>query len=140
MAKKTQLTMEFMVIMTIMFLIFSAFSVVMLNQILEIKKEKTWNQLKELGDAIKSEVDIAASVENGYKRSFDIPGKIDGRAYEIDILSEVIGNKSSIVISFINSTGFESYYTTVPINVMGKIYVGGNNITKNSTTICLNKC
>lgn len=132
--------MEFMTIVTIMFFIFSVFSVIIINRIAEKKKEKSWIELKTLGEDLKLELDIASAVENGYHRTFWIPLRVDSKAYNVSILQEYGSNKSVLAIYFLNFSLSESYYLTVPANILGEILKGNNNLSKINGTICLNKC
>jgi len=136
--KRAQLSVELMSIITIMFFIFSIFSILVFNRIADMKKEQSFNHLKVVTGNLKTEIDIAESVENGYRREFWLPSKIENYNYNISILSQPGANKSLLVIRFLNYSNTELYYVSIPRNVTGVVYPGMNNITKYNDEICLN--
>tara|TARA_Y100000031_G_scaffold25122_1_gene26962 strand:- start:13638 stop:14102 length:465 start_codon:yes stop_codon:yes gene_type:complete len=79
--KKTQISMEFMLLITFMLFFFIVFFGVVQYRMAEATSTKEMLLLREVGDYVKNEISLAATVEDGYERTFETPIDVVGREY-----------------------------------------------------------
>lgn len=127
--KKSQSSMEFFTLIGLAFLAAAMIIAVSAKEMREFKDNSDFALIKDLGFKLQKEIGIAAYVEDGYKRTFTIPDKLEGALnYSI-----VTGN-SSIAIT----TSKTSFSVRIPITY-GNFTKGTNIIERISDKIYVNK-
>ena len=127
MHSKSQVSFEFFIFVGLAFLIAIAFSLASLEQLQDFRIEKEGEAVKDLALKLQKEVLIAASVEEGYVRVFEIPGKLDNIDYFLTV------QNSTIIIE--SKNGF--YALSIP-KVTGNLTKGSNKINKTGGVIHIN--
>ena len=140
--KKAQSSIEVALLIGFMFLTFNIFLLVIAQRMVDVQNQKDRQLIDDIGSVIEGEIELAAGVEDGYSRTFEIPRTLKGINYSVRLInSSTMGtNYSEIVLKYIDFT--KTHYTVkkLPKNVEGSIHKGENNITKENGTICLNTC
>ena len=85
--KKTQISMEFVLLVTFMLFVFIVFFSVVQYRLAEATHEKELELLKQVGESIRNELTLAANVEDGYERTFIVPENVIGRDYDIYLIN-----------------------------------------------------
>ena len=83
--KKAQISFEFIMIFTLILAAVIGFIVIINSRLSDISEQQEDLLMKNLANNIKSEVILASSVNNNYFRRFEVPVKISGRNYRIDL-------------------------------------------------------
>lgn len=128
MNSKAQVSAEFFVFLGLAFLIAIAFEIASLDQLNDFRAQKENEAVKDLALKLQKEVLIAATVEDGYVRVFDIPDKIDGFNYSLTTL-----NNHTITVQSKNSL----YIVSIP-KAIGNMSKGYNVINKTGGVIYVN--
>src|SRR3989338_10855359 len=76
--EKAQSSMEFFMLIGLAFLATTIFLAASANEVNEFSNNKKFFLVRDLALKLQKEATIAASVEEGYERSFKIPDKLDG--------------------------------------------------------------
>lgn len=126
--QKSQTSMEFLFLIVIAFMVSLIFTAVSLEQQNEINFQKEYLLLKDLGLKIQGEILLAANVEDGYSRKFNIPAKLENFDYDI-----IISNYTLLAVESKNHL----FAVRIP-SVNGTIIKGNNLITKNNGNIKIN--
>lgn len=122
-----QISAEFFILLSIGLLIAIGFEIASLNQLREFRIQKENEMIKDVALKLQKELFIAASVEDGYVRTFQIPDKLDAINYSITTANATI---------FVQSKqGF--YVVTIP-SIVGNVSKGTNVINKSSGVIYVN--
>jgi|TARA_Y100000310_G_scaffold115276_1_gene113845 uncharacterized protein YpmS len=131
MSKKTnaQFAIEFVVLIAFMFLIFLGFTAVITSKILEAKENERQKIAEDIAALVTSEIDLAKSVNNGYSRTFNLPGRIEGSDYSIQII-----DNRELVVNYLD----KEYVSFLQVNVIGTIDLGTNIIEKNDNIVYIN--
>lgn len=119
MHKKSQSFMEFFALVGLAFLATILFAAIAVNEVKEFSDKKEFLMIKDLSLRLQKEVAIAASVEDGYERSFALDDKLEGRVDYFMIVTNTSININSSKAAF---------SARIPL-----IY--GKNFTKGSNTI-----
>jgi len=117
---KAQSSMEFFILVGLAFvavIFFVGFSV---NEVREFRDAKEFFLIKDLALKLQKEVGIAASVEDGYERSFTLPDKLENI---VDYFITIRNNTLTI-----NSS--KTVFSVAIVNVTGDFTKGSNNIEK----------
>ncbi|MBD3249220.1 hypothetical protein GF336_04195 [Candidatus Woesearchaeota archaeon] len=125
---KAQVSMEFVFLVSLAFMIMTVFIASTRSEFDELRSEEERTLVRDVGMMAHSELVIASNVEDGYRRIFDIPEKLD-ESIEYDI---EISNNTLLVYT----DDYESVFN-VP-SVTGQIQKGNNRINKTGGTIYLN--
>ena len=134
MRTRAQSSVEFALVVTIVGIVFSVFIVFFNARIVDVQQQKNYALLEDVGKVIKSEIDLASVVENGYVRTFYLPEDLSGMDYKISYKngSTLHANYSFVVIEFEDkdvSTGNYIFFLTP--NLTGDFVRGEENtITK----------
>jgi len=138
---KAQSAIESAVVISFMLLIFTMFLLIVTNRYVEIQEQKDRELIKDVGEVVKNEIDLALMAENGYFRSFDLPRDLRDKEYLINLstASQLKANFSELSIKYFNRSKEFEHVLTLPKNIEGKINKGKNNISKQQGMICLNK-
>jgi hypothetical protein len=119
--------MEFLTAMGIALLFFTLFFLAINYDTQEKRIEKEGKIVNNLAMSIKKEIDIASSTQEGYIREFNVPNKILGNNYEIQIVGNHIYIKS------------DNKAMSLKIKeVIGEIQKGANIIKKTKEGVYLN--
>lgn len=127
MVSKAQISAEFFVFIGLAFLIAIAFEIASLDQLNEFRAQKESEAVKDLALKLQKEVLVAATVEDGYVRVFEIPDKIDSINYSLTIKNYTITVQSK--------NGF--YIVPIP-RAIGNLTKGINTINKTGGRIYIN--
>jgi hypothetical protein len=112
-----------------MFLIFVGFIAVITSTIIEAKENERQKIAEDIATLARNEINLAKSASNGYSRTFNLPRKIKGIGYDI----EIIENRE-LVVTYID----KEYVSFLPEKVEGNINPGENTIMKESDTVYVN--
>ena len=127
MGSKAQIGAEFFVLVGLAFLVAIAFEIASLSQLNDFRNQKEGEAVKDLALKLQKELLIAATVEDGYIRTFQIPGTLDTINYSLNIQNSTLEVQSK-----------NSYYIVrIPI-VIGNVSKGTNTINKTGGVIYIN--
>jgi len=128
-SKKTQFTIEFVMLISLMFVIFVTFFAVVSYRFSEVgeteKKQKTEN----IAILVDDEVKLARLNSDGFERTFELPKKIEGSDYTVEIIDD-----RELVVNY----GDYEHVLFLPENVVGNVNFGLNKIKKIDGVIYLN--
>jgi hypothetical protein len=127
--KKSQTAMEFLILIGLAFLTTGIFTLASLDQIKEFQDKKEHRTIKDLALKLQTEINLAATAEDGYQRQFTIPDKLDNTInYSI-----LIKNNETLIVYSDKSL----YLVAIP-KVIGNITKNSNTITKRGGVVNLN--
>ena len=127
---KSQSSMEFFTLIGLAFLAVIIFVGVSANEVREFRDAKEFLLIKDLALKLQKEVGIAASVEDGYERSFTLPEKLEAT---VDYF--ITGTNNSITINSSKTV----FSVRVPI-IYGKNFTkGSNRVEKINGKVYVNK-
>lgn len=131
MQKKTnaQFSIEFIMLIAFMFLVFLGFISVTTSKIIEAKENERQQIAEDIAALARNEIDIAKSMADGYARNFNLPTKIKGNSYTI----EIIDNRE-LVVKYID----KEYVEFIPEKVVGNVNLGANSIRKENGVVYIN--
>lgn len=123
MFKKTnaQFAIEFIVLIAFMFIIFLGFTAVIASKVLEAKENERQEIAEDIATLAKNEIDLARSVSDGYSRTFNLPTKVSGNSYTI----EIVDNRE-LVVNYLD----KEHVLFLQENIVGNIATGLNEIKK----------
>lgn len=135
MIKKSQSSIEFMILVAFILFGFSVFFAFIYGGISDNAIKKNNKELLDIANIVKEEVDLAYKSSEGYRRVFKIPSKIENLDYEINITDNFVYIKTdngkysaSIPIKEINNSGSSSLIkgsnTIEKIN--GEVFINRN--------------
>ena len=127
MNSKAQVSIEFFIFVGLAFLIAIAFELASLDQLKDFRLENENAAVKDFALKLQKEVLIAAYVEDGYSRAFEIPDDLENIDFSVDL------RNSTITVQSKNSL----YITLVPSSV-GNFSKGTNIIRKSGNVIYIN--
>ena len=140
--KKAQSSVEVALLIGVMFLAFNVFLLAIAQKMVDVQDQKDQALIGDMSSVIESEIVLAAGVEDGYSRTFEIPQTLKGINYSVKLINSTYmkTNYSELVLKYIDFT--KSYETVkkLPKNVDGFINKGENKILKKAGIICLNVC
>src|SRR3989344_7688171 len=113
---KSQVSFEFFMLVGMAFLVTLVFSALSLKDLNNFRNQKENEDIKDLALKLQQEVIIAAGVEDGYVRSFNIPDKLDSINYSLYIY-----NSSLLLVQ--SKNGF--YLVQIP-RIVGSFAKGDN--------------
>lgn len=117
--KNAQVAMEFVILVGISFGALIVFTIFVGDNLTSVQQETDYFKLKDLALATKSEISLAAKLEDGYQRSLYVPLTIDGLEYNIS------QNGNYILFQSVDA----EYQIIVP-NYQGNLEKGHNIIRK----------
>ncbi|MBS3096084.1 hypothetical protein J4480_01445 [Candidatus Woesearchaeota archaeon] len=124
---KAQITAEFYILLGIAFLIAIAFEIASLDQLNDFRKQKEEESVRDLALKLQKEVLVAANVEDGYVRVFQIPDKLDNIDYFLTVQNYTVNVKS------------KNAFSIMPIpKAIGNMTKGANVINKTGGVIYIN--
>jgi len=142
MASKAQISSEFFIFVGLGLLIAFAFEIASIQQLNDFRLQKENEAVKDVALKLQKELLLAANVEDGYTRVFDVPNKIDNIDYSILMGNTTItinSSKSIYIIAIPSTIGNLTKGTNTINKIGGVIYVNNKQIvTFTSYTICQN--
>jgi len=127
MHSKSQVSFEFFIFVGLAFLMAIAFELASLDQLNDFRLENENAAVKDLALKLQKEVLIAAYVEDGYSRTFEIPNDIYSLDFSLDV------RNSTIAVQSKNSF----YIVSIPQSV-GNFSKGTNTIKKSGNIVYIN--
>ena len=128
MHSKSQLFTEFFIFLGLAFLVAIAFEIASIDQLKDFRAQQESDAVKDLALKLQKELLIAANVEDGYVRTFEISQKLDIINYSLTTL-----NNRTITVQSKNSL----YIVTIPRSI-GNVTKGTNQIKKTDGIIYIN--
>jgi len=125
---KSQVAMEFIMLILLAFMIMMIFTIVGRDKMVDLRREEEYIALKDVSLTVQSEIFIAANVESGYIREFDLPDSLDGINYTIGISGAYLISESE-----------NHDYTLRISSVAGNIIKGANVIRNEEGVVHLNE-
>ncbi len=128
MVSKAQISAEFFMLVGLAFLIAIAFEIASLDQLKDFRIQKEEEAIRDVALKVQKELFIAANVEDGYVRTFELPDRLDNTInYSLTILNSTL---------FVQSKN--SFYTVSIPKVVGNLSRGINGINKTGGVLYLN--
>ena len=121
MPPKSQSATEFIVLASFMLLVILGFFAVTSSNLLEARGEANRKTAKDIADFAYKEIEIAVSLNDGYTRTFEIPQKVNGIAYTINIT-----DNRELTVNYLDN----EYVRFLPPKIIGNISKGINQIKK----------
>jgi len=140
--KKAQSSIEVALLVGFMFLVFNVFLLVIAQRMVDVQDQKDQALIGDMSSVIESEIVLAAGVEDGYSRTFEIPQTLKGINYSVKLINSTVmkTNYSELVLKYVDFTKTYETVKKLPKNVDGVINKGKNKIVKKAGIICLNVC
>ena len=127
MCSKAQVSAEFFVLLGLAFLIAIAFELASIDQLNQFRVQKESEAVKDLALKLQKEVLVAATVEDGYVRTFQIPDNLDRINYSLTTLNNrtiTVQSKNSIyIVAIPKAIGNVTKETNVINKIGGVIYI-----------------
>ncbi len=134
--KKSQTSMEFVLLTSFMVLVFIIFFVVVQQRMSIIYQEINDASALQLENLVVNEIKLAESVSDNYFRKFVLPSNINGINYNISIMPGA-GASTEIVIKYGEKE--RVYFLEAYVDTSSTIGIGLNNITKTNGKIYIKK-
>jgi hypothetical protein len=128
-SNKAQFAVEFMVLIAFMFLIFVGAIAVITSRVTDSRDDERLKLAEDISVLAKNEIELAREAGNGYQRNFEMPLKVDGNSYDV----EIIDNRE-LIVNFVDKEHVEF----LPENVCGDIFIPENEIDKINDVVCVN--
>jgi len=122
-----QVNVEFFIFMGLAFMITIAFGVTSVNQLKDFSNQKENEAVKDLALKLQKELIVAATVEDGYLRVFNISDKLENINYSLTTVNSIITVQSANAL----------YIVSIP-NIVGNLSKGKNVINKTGGVIRIN--
>jgi len=127
MGSKAQISAEFFVLLGLAFLIAIAFEFASLDQLNDFRIKKESDAVKDMALKLQKEFLVAATVEDGYVRTFTIPDTLDMINYTLTTKNSTITVESPKSL----------YIVSIP-KAIGNVTKGTNTINKTGGVIYIN--
>jgi len=118
---KSQVAVEFLIFVGMGFLIVILFTAMVAKQTKEVYDVKEDILVKDLALKVQSEFNLAATVEEGYTREFEVPKKLDNINYTIFIINDklIVESKNSVYTARLpKATGSNSNFIEPASNLL----------------------
>lgn len=119
--------MQFLVLIGIVFVVFIIFVVGFAERYNDIRKEKEFVAIRDIGLKVHAEVSIAQSVEDGFIRSFTLAETSSGYNYSLSLVSNIL-----------TVVGENHEYSVVLAPFVGTVKKGLNTISRSGGVVWLN--
>jgi len=129
MPKKSQFSIEFAILTAFMFLIFVAFTAVITSKVVESKENERLKIAEDIAALAKNEIDLATITSDGYARNFQLPVRISGNSYTVQII-----DNRELVVRYLD----KEHVSFLQENICGDIYIPNNEIDKKNGVVCAN--
>jgi hypothetical protein len=124
---RAQVAFEFVVLVAVAFTALIVFTVFVRDNFSDVQSDTDYYKLKDVALSVRSEISLAASLEDGYQRAFFVPLTIDGLEYNI--------SRENGYLTFASS-GAEYVVSVPPYD--GILQKGNNVIAKTDGAIGVN--
>jgi len=124
---KSQVVFEFVILVSVLFTVLIIFTSFVRDNFSDVQSETDYFKMKDIALSVKSELNLAAALDDGYQRSFFVPLTIDGLEYNI--------SREDGTILFMSGNG--EYSVNVP-PYTGSVQKGNNLIRKSDGVIEVN--
>ncbi len=141
MHSRAQISSEFFIFVGLAFLIAIAFALASLNQLQDFRIEKENEAVKDIALKLQKEMLIAASVEDGYVRVFELPNNLNGINYSLATMNSTItvqSKNSLYIVSIPNSIGNVSKGVITINKTGGVIYINSKPSSFSNFNTCQN--
>ena len=139
--KEAQISVEFFIFLGLAFLIAIAFEIASLDQLNEFRIQKESDSVKDLALKLQKELLTAATVEDGYVRSFEIPDKLENINYSLTTQNYTItvqSKNSLYIVSIPRAIGNVSKGMNTINKTGGIIYLTSKPSTFTNAAVCQN--
>ena len=124
--RKSQVSVEFIMLAGFMFLIFILFFVFIQDKRIDFQKEHHFKTLEDVSAIIDSEIKLGMTVQDNYLRNFTLPPVLLSKKYNMTLLQ---GKKASkISIKYADGAFNLETFVNVPKNVIIANITAGNNV------------
>lgn len=141
MGSRAQVSAEFFMFVGMAFIIAIAFSMASLDQLNDFRLQKEDEAVKDLALKLQKELLIAATVEDGYVRTFTVPNDLDNINYSLitkNLTVSVQSKNSIFTVSIPNSIGNISKGVITINKTGGMIYINSKPSTFSNFNTCQN--
>ena len=83
--RRGQTSLEFLFLIAFMFIIFVSFFVVIQERTVDLSRQRDYQSLKEVNNLVKYEIKNAQLFDDGYRRPFWMPIRVEGKLYTMNI-------------------------------------------------------
>ena len=122
-----QVNVEFFIFIGIVFLISVAFGLTSVEQLKDFRNQQESDAVKDLALKLQKELIVAATVEDGYVRSFTIPNNLSNINFVLMTQNSTISVQSA-----------NAFYTVSIPKIVGNLSKGTNSINKTLGVIYVN--
>lgn len=129
MPKKSQFSIEFAVLIAFMFLAFVAFIGVITSKVVESKENERLKIAEDIATLAKNEIDLAGVTLDGYARNFELPVRVRGNSYTVQII-----DNRELVVRYLD----KEHVSFLQESICGDIYIPNNEIDKKNGVVCAN--
>jgi hypothetical protein len=126
--KRAQVAFEFVILVSILFTVLIVFTSFVRDNYSDARSDNDYFILKDIALSVRAELNIAATVQDGFERSFFIPLTIEGVEYNI----------TKEVNSLLFTTSESDYAVNIP-PYTGDIIRGNNYVKKVAGVIEVNQ-
>ena len=141
MVSKAQISAEFIIFVGMAFIIAISFSMASIDQLNNFRLQNENDAVKDLALKLQKEILLAATVEDGYRRSFNIPDKLDNINYTLATQNSTItvqSKNSLYTVSIPSSIGNISKGTITINKTGGVIYINSKPLSFSNFNTCQN--
>ncbi len=133
--RKAQSSTEFTVLTSFMLLIFIVFFILIQQKMVQLQEDRNLETIRQIGDIINNEINLAESTQDGYSRVFSLPITLGNDPYGVEFQQgEIIITYKDITYPLFLSIAVENYSLSPGENRISHL---NDTITLvNRTSIC----
>jgi len=129
-SKQAQSSIEFAILVGFMIVMFTIFFVIIQQNYSSKLSQRQDRLVKEIGESVKSEIDLAFHSIDGYRREFSLPKSVYGTDYDIRVSEgavfvKTVDNKHAISLSVLGVQGNIIKYDNVIRKENGVVILNG---------------
>lgn len=121
--------MEFVILASFMLLVILGFFSLTSSSMLEAREEANRKIAQDIAELAYREIEIAKSVNDGYRRAFEMPQSVNGVNYSIKII-----DNRELIVDYLG----QEHVKFLPANVTGSLAKGSNTINKQDGIVYVN--
>lgn len=130
--KKSQGSIEFVIMIGAMLFFFTTFMLIIQGNIQDKYQERDDLMAKQIATAIQDEINLATKATDGYLREFTLPTNIFGKNYEIIIVENMVNIRTE-------NSAVALQISEIILNPEKNITKGENTIIKKDGKVYINK-